>query len=87
MDGSENVSVTYQAAGFDPIPRTVGTIGFSKETVADNVAKWAPKAALLSFIHDWLTLIGIALGVILLGLGGFLLLSGGQRVSPRPRRA
>ena len=87
LDGSEDVSATYEAEGFDPVARTVGTIGFSEDTVAKNVAKWGPTAKLLSFVQNWLTLVGVAVGVVLLGLGGFLLLSGGQAVAQRPRRA
>lgn len=86
IKGSEDVSATYQADGLDPIARTVGTIGFSPETVAENVDTWAPKASLLSFIREWLTLIGIALGVVLIAAGAFLTLSGGRRRAA-PRRA
>ncbi len=83
IQGSEDVSATYEADGFDPVARTVGTIGFSPETVADNVETWAPKAALLSFVRDWLTLVGVVLGVVLIGAGAFLVLAGGRA---RPRR-
>ena len=58
-----------------PIAKTVGTIGFDDETVNKNAEDWGAKARLLSFIENWLTLIGLAIGVILAGLGGYLLLT------------
>jgi hypothetical protein len=81
IEGREEINSVYEAEGYEPIAKTVGTIGFDDETVAKNAEEWGSKARLLSFIDNWLLLIGLAVGVILLGLGGYLLLS------PRSERA
>ncbi|MBM6403800.1 DUF3068 domain-containing protein [Phycicoccus sp. CSK15P-2] len=74
IDGNEEVSLTYEAEGLDPVARTVGTIGFNADTVANNAATWGAKARLLSFIENWLTLVGVALGVLFIVGGAALLL-------------
>jgi Porin PorA len=79
IDGNEEIENLYEADGYEPVAKTVGSIGFNTDTVSDNVSVWGSKAALLSFIDNWLTLVGLAVGVILAGLGAFLILSGGQR--------
>lgn len=91
IDGNEEVSLTYEAEGFEPVARTVGTIGFSDETVAENASTWGPKASLLSFVDSWLTLIGIGVGIVLIAVGGALLIvqpratpSAAAPRSPRP---
>ncbi len=75
IDGREEVNTVYEADGFQPIAKTVGTIGFDDATVKANTDDWAPKAKLLSFIDNWLTIVGLVLGGLLVGLGAFLLLS------------
>lgn len=79
IEGREEINSVYEAEGYEPIAKTVGTIGFNDETVAKNAKDWGAKASLLSFINNWLLLVGLAVGVILAGLGGFLLLSPGSR--------
>jgi hypothetical protein len=75
IDGNEELNTVYEADGYEPIAKTVGTIGFDDETVNKNAEDWGAKARLLSFIENWLTLVGLAIGVILAGLGGYLLLT------------
>lgn len=74
IDGREEIRDVYEADGYDPVSKTVGTIGFNTKTVADNADVWGTKASLLSFIKNWLTLTGIVLGVVLIAVGGFLTL-------------
>ena len=74
IDGSEQINSVYEADGYEPVAKTVGTIGFSDATVKKNAEDWGAKASLLSFIENWLLLIGLVVGVILVGLGGYLLL-------------
>ena len=38
-------------------------------------ADWGAKASLLSFIDNWLLLVGLVLGFLLVGLGAYLLLT------------
>jgi hypothetical protein len=74
IDGNEEVNTVYEADGYTPIAKTVGTIGFDDETVNKNAADWGAKASLLSMINTWLTPIGVVLGLLLIGLGSYLLL-------------
>lgn len=74
IDGREQQNVVYEAEGYSPVAKTVGTIGFNQDTVAVNAKDWGAKAKLLSFINTWLTWIGLVLGALLIGLGAFLLL-------------
>ncbi len=76
IDGNEDIRKEYQADGYDPVAKTVGSIGYSLATVEANVADWGSKSALLSFVDNWLTLVGLVVGVVLMGVGGFLLLAG-----------
>ena len=75
IEGREEINSVYEAEGYEPIAKTVGTIGFDDATVAKNAEDWGSKARLLSFIDNWLLLIGLAIGIILLGLGSYLLLN------------
>jgi hypothetical protein len=77
IDGNEEIRKEYQAEGYDAVAKTVGSIGYNADTVSKNVDEWGSKASMLSFVDNWLTLVGLVVGLILLGLGGFLLLSGG----------
>lgn len=74
IKGEEQVSKVLEAPGYSPVPRTVGTIGFDEDTVKKNAEDWGAKASLLSFIDTWLTLIGLALGVLLVLVGAWLIL-------------
>jgi hypothetical protein len=75
IDGNEEVNTVYEAEGYEPVAKTVGTIGFDDDTVNKNAKAWGDKARLLSFIDDWLTWVGLGLGLLLIGLGAYLLLS------------
>lgn len=79
IDGNEQIDDVYQADGYDPVPKTVGSIGFTADTVAANVSDWGTKSAMLSFVDKWLTLVGLAVGVVLLALGGYLLIGRAAR--------
>lgn len=74
IDGNEEVNTVYEADGYDPVAKTVGTIGFDDATVNKNAKDWGAKASLLSLIDNWLTIIGLVLGLALIGLGAYLLL-------------
>lgn len=74
IEGREEVNTVYEAEGYAPIAKTVGTIGFDEETVAKNAKDWGAKAGLLSFIENWLLLVGLVLGGILVAIGAYLLL-------------
>lgn len=74
IKGEEQVNKVLEAPGYEPVARTVGTIGFDEETVKKNAEDWGAKASLLSFIDNWLTLIGLALGVLLVLVGAWLIL-------------
>jgi hypothetical protein len=74
IDGNEEVNTVYQADGYDPVAKTVGTIGFDDKTVKKNAKDWGAKARLLSFIDNWLIWVGLVLGLALIGLGAYLLL-------------
>ena len=74
IKGEEQINNVYEAEGYSPVAKTVGTIGFDEETVKTNAEDWGAKASLLSFIDNWLTLIGLALGVLLVLVGAWLLL-------------
>ena len=74
IEGREQINSVYEAEGYAPIAKTVGTIGFDDETVAKNAKDWGAKASLLSFIENWLLLVGLVLGGILIAIGAFLLL-------------
>lgn len=61
------------------VATTKGTIGYDEKTVRDNAETWGSKGRLLGFIAGPLMPVGIVLGLILVGLGLFL-------VGPRVRR-
>lgn len=79
IDGNEQINDVYEAEGYDPVAKTVGTIGFNEQTVAANAEEWGAKASLLSFIDRWLLIVGVILGVVLMGLGGYLVFAGAGR--------
>ena len=81
IDGNEELNTVYEADGYDPVAKTVGTIGFDEDTVNKNAADWGAKASLLSFIDNWLLLVGLVLGFLLVGLGAYLLLRPGTPAS------
>ena len=86
IDGNEQINDVYQAEGYEPVAKTVGTIGFNEATVGTNAKDWGSKAKLLSFIDNWMLLIGVILGVLLLALGGYLVLGGAQPAERSGRR-
>ncbi len=74
INGNEEVNTVYEADGFDPIAKTVGTIGFDETTVNKNAADWGSKAGLLSMINTYLLPLGLLFGLLLIGLGAYFLL-------------
>jgi len=88
IDGNEELNTVYEADGYEPIAKTVGTIGFDDETVNKNAATWGKKATLLSFIDSWLLPIGLVLGLVLVAIGAYLLLRPkAEAAEAAPRRA
>ena len=87
IEGREEINTVYEAEGYEPIAKTVGTIGFDDATVAKNAEDWGSKARLLSFIDNWLLLVGLVIGIVLIGLGGYLLLSPASSERVPSRRA
>jgi hypothetical protein len=87
IEGREQINSVYEAEGYEPIAKTVGTIGFDDETVAQNAKDWGAKAGLLSFIENWLLLVGLVLGGILVALGAFLLLRPANSAAAEPSAA
>ena len=84
LKGLEEQNVHFQArdASLPTVPITVGTIGYTDDTIAKNAEEFGSKGALLGFIHGPLTLIGILTGLALLALGAFLVLGRRDR-APR----
>lgn len=72
IKGQEEVDKSLVSDGYSDVPTTKGTIGYSDATVKKNAEDWGSKGALLGFINGPLTVLGIVLGVILIGLGLFL---------------
>lgn len=85
IKGVEELNKRLEAPGFAAVPITKGTIGYNAETVKKNVTDWGSKGALLGFVHGPLTPIGILLGLVLMGAGVFLSMSGSRR-EPSPDR-
>ncbi|WP_406831025.1 DUF3068 domain-containing protein [Pedococcus sp. KACC 23699] len=75
IKGQEKVEKSLVAPGYDDVNTTLGTIGYSEATVKKNVEDWSSKGSLLGFINGPLTFIGIGLGILLIALGLFLVLS------------
>jgi hypothetical protein len=69
MKGVERLDKTLEAPGYQPVPTTVGTIGYNDETVSENVDTWGSKGRLLGFINGPLTWLGIIGGLLLIGAG------------------
>jgi Porin PorA len=82
IKGVEELDKRLEAPGFAAVPITKGTIGYDAATVKENVKDWGSKGKLLGFVHGPLTLLGIVLGLILMGVGGFLALGGSKRKAP-----
>ena len=82
IEGREQINSVYEAEGYAPIAKTVGEIGFDDETVAQNAKDWGAKAGLLSFIENWLLLVGLVLGSILVAIGAYLLLKPAKAAAP-----
>lgn len=82
IKGVEQQNKRLEAPGFAAVPITVGTIGYTDATIKKNITDLGSKGTLLGFIDGPLTLIGVLLGLILLGAGAFLSLSGSSRATP-----
>lgn len=78
----QNVRFEPRDTTLPSVPITVGTIGYTDETVKANADEFGSKGPLLGFINGPLTLVGILTGLALLILGAFLVLGGNSR----PRR-
>ena len=78
IKGAEQISKTYEAPGYEPLAKTVGTIGFDEATVKKNAEDWGAKAGLLSFINGPLTMVGLLLGALIAGIGAWMLLARGR---------
>lgn len=86
IKGQEQQNKRFEAAGLPTIPVTVGTIGYSDETVADNADAWGTKGQLLKLIRTTVPVVGIILGVVLIGFGLVLLVRRRREEAPaRPR--
>ncbi|NMM35672.1 MAG: DUF3068 domain-containing protein [Phycicoccus sp.] len=79
INGVEELNKRLEAPGFTAVPITQGTIGYNAATIKKNAEDWGSKGQLLGLVHGPLTLIGVLLGLILLGAGAFLSLSGLSR--------
>ncbi len=78
LKGLEEQNVRFEAAddSLPVVPITVGTIGYTDETVSANADTYGTKGALLGFINGPLTWVGIVLGLVLLVLGAVLSFGG-----------
>ncbi len=74
IKGQEEQNKRFEAAGLPSVPVTVGTIGYSADTVRKNADDWGTKGQLLKALRTTVPVIGIGLGLLLLGLGLFLIL-------------
>ena len=76
IKGEEQQNKRFEAAGLPSVPVTVGTIGYSADTVRKNADDWGTKGQLLKALRTTIPVVGIVLGLLLLGLGLFLIFSG-----------
>jgi hypothetical protein len=76
IKGEEEVEKTLSAPGRDPVGLTVGTIGFDDETIQANADEWGGKGSLLGLLRGPLLWYLLIPGLLLIGLGAFLVLSG-----------
>jgi hypothetical protein len=76
IKGEEEVEKTLSAPGRDPVGLTVGTIGFDDETIQANADEWGSKGSLLGLLRGPLLWYLLIPGLLLIGLGAFLVLSG-----------
>jgi hypothetical protein len=79
IKGVEEQDKRLEAPGLTAVPVTKGTIGYTDATIKKNIKDLGSKGTLLGFIHGPLTLLGVVLGLILMGVGGFLALGGSKR--------
>ena len=81
LKGLEEQNVRFEPldSTLPTVPVTVGTIGYTDETIQNNAEEFGSKGSLLGFIRGPLTWIGILTGLALLVLGGFLVFGGGRR--------
>ena len=78
----QNVHFAPRDTSLPTVPITVGTIGYTDETVAANADEFGSSGSTLAIIRDHLTWIGLVAGLALLALGAFLTLGGSR--TPRP---
>jgi hypothetical protein len=84
--GQEEQLTTAQYEGEDIATITDVTIGYDDETISDNAETYGSLATSLKVVKTWLPIGGLVLGLVLLGLGIFLLLrarSAGRREDTR----
>ena len=79
INGVEELNKRLEAPGFEAVPITKGTIGYTAATIKKNTDDWGSKGQLLGFVHGPLTLIGVLFGLILLGGGVFLTMKGSRQ--------
>lgn len=74
----QNVHFAPRDSSLPTVPITVGTIGYTDETIKANADEYGSKGALLGFINGPLTWVGILVGLALIALGAFLALGGNR---------
>ncbi len=75
IKGQEQVNKRFEAAGLTSVGATVGTIGFDDATIQENVTTWSSKASALKFVKGPLRPLGLVLGLLLAGVGLWVLLT------------
>lgn len=74
----QNVHFAPRDESLPTVPITVGTIGYTDETIAANADEYGSQGRLLGFVHGPLTWVGIVVGLLLLALGASLALRGNR---------
>ncbi len=80
IKGQENLDKSL-VSDLGTVVTTKGVIGYTEKTVRDNASTWGSKGRLLGFIGGPLMPLGIGLGLLLAGLGAFLLLGRREAVA------
>ena len=74
----ENPNTVFKYQGEEKIVATRGTTGFEDETIAANVVEYKDKASQLHLLRVLLPIGGLALGLLALLVGGFVVASTGR---------